>query len=126
MVKILIVEDYESIKDLYQKAFKDAGFEVESAGSGAEAARMVNEEEFDLIVLDMLMLEMSGLDFLRQFAVAKAAAKTKVMVVSNLDSPNIMKQAIELGADKYLLKSHYTPQQIVDEAVDVLKTATKA
>lgn len=126
MIKILIVEDYESIKDLYQKAFKEAGFEVETAGSGAEAARIVGEEEFDLIVLDMLMLEMSGLDFLRQFAVAKAATKTKVLVVSNLDSPNIMKQAIELGADRYLLKSHYTPQQIVDEAVDVLKTATKA
>ena len=120
MASVLVVEDYESIKDLYYKAFTAAGYETATAGSGAEALRMVADKHFDVIVLDMLMLELSGLDFLRQFALTKDAASTKIVVVTNLDSQNIMNEALTLGVDKYLLKAHYTPQQIVAEAAAVL------
>ena len=69
--------------------------------------------EFDVIVLDILMLELSGTDFLKEFD-TKKHPKTKVVVVSNLDSPNVIERAKELGAIDYLIKSQYTPDQLVE------------
>lgn len=112
MSSVLIVEDYESIKNLYTDAFMRAGYTVQTAGSGAEGLEKTKDKEFDVIVLDVLMLELSGTDFLEAFKPAKHP-KTKVVVVSNLDSPNVIAKTKALGATDYLLKSQYTPDQLV-------------
>lgn len=120
MSNILIIEDYESIKGLYADAFRRAGFKVETATSGYEGLQKVKTHEFDGIVLDVLMLNMGGIDFLEDFAAAKHP-NTKVIIVSNLDSPNIMEKAKALGAADYLIKSQYTPAQIVKKVESWLK-----
>lgn len=113
MSSVLIVEDYQSIQDLYANAFGQAGFEVETAHSGAEGLEKVKRQDYDIIILDMLMLELSGTDFLKGFEAAKHP-NTKVIVVSNLDSPKVIEKAKALGAVDYLIKSQYTPKQLVD------------
>lgn len=115
MTSVLIVEDYQSIKDQYIVAFTHAGFEVETAHSGAEGLEKVKHREYTVIILDMLMLNLSGNDFLRGFETAKHP-NTKVIVVSNLDSPKIVEKAKSLGAVDYLIKSQYTPKQLVEAA----------
>lgn len=112
MKSVLIVEDYESIKHLYTDAFLRAGYSVDTAQSGAEGLEKIKKHVFDLIVLDILMLELSGTDFLKEFD-PKKHPKTKVVVVSNLDSPNVIDRAKELGAADYLIKSQYTPDELV-------------
>lgn len=66
MKRILVVDDEENIRLLYQEELKDAGYEVVTAKSGEEALIMVNEKKPDLITLDIKMANMNGIDFLRQ------------------------------------------------------------
>lgn len=120
MSSVLIVEDYESIKNLYTDAFLRAGYAVETAKSGAEGLEKTKHTEFDIIVLDILMLELSGTDFLKEFK-AEKHPKTKIVVVSNLDSPNVIEHVKELGAVDYLIKSDYTPDQLVKEVERLTK-----
>ena len=121
MKKILIVEDYESIKNLYTEAFMLAGFKVETAQSGDEGLKKTANQNYDVIVLDMLMLELSGIDFLESFETS-AHPQTIVVVVSNLDSPELVQRAKKLGVQHYLVKANYTPQELVDAIQAILKT----
>lgn len=125
MNSVLVVEDYQSINDQYAVAFQHAGFEVDTAHSGAEGLEKVEAfqklkgREYTVIVLDILMLELSGTDFLRVFEPAKHP-NTKVVVVSNLDSPNVIEKAKSLGAVDYLIKAQYTPKQLVEHVQTLL------
>jgi len=112
MKSVLIIEDYDNIKNLYVDAFVRAGYEVETAGSGNAGLTKTAQREYDVIILDMLMLELSGLDFLKAFDAPKHP-KTMIVVTSNLNSENIIEKATALGATKYLIKADYTPQEIV-------------
>lgn len=113
MKSVLIVEDYENIKNLYTDAFIRAGYDVETAESGSAGFAKTQQREFDVVILDMLMLGLSGLEFMEAFEPLKHP-KTKVVVVSNLDSPDIIQKAQALGAVKYLIKSSYTPKELVE------------
>lgn len=113
MSSVLIVEDYVSIKSLYDQAFTRAGFEVVTASSGSEGLKKVEKRDFDIIVLDVLMLELSGAEFLEGFQVANHP-QTKVIVVSNLDSQAVIEKMKALGAVDYLIKSQFTPEQLVE------------
>ena len=121
MPKILLVEDYESIRNVYAFAFTQAGFSVDTAGSGAEALQKVAKVEYDLICLDMVMLEFSGMEFLEIFRAKFPNSHTKVIVTSNIDSPSIMRKAAALGVSKYLIKAHFTPKQLVEMISTELK-----
>jgi DNA-binding response OmpR family regulator len=113
MKTVLIVEDYESIKNLYTEAFLLAGYTVDTADSGDAGLKKTQEREFDIIILDMLMLELSGLDFLKAFVPAKHP-NTLIVVVSNLNSPNIIEKVRAEGVTNYLIKSDHTPKELVD------------
>ena len=108
------VTTYESLQDLYKLVFEHAGYRVETAASGSQALDRIVKQRFDVILLDLLMLGMSGLDVLRQYNFQKNSPVTKVVVISNLDSPNIVQKAESFGITKYLKKSDYTPQELVD------------
>jgi DNA-binding NarL/FixJ family response regulator len=123
MKSVLIIEDYDSIKGVYAEAFKWAGYAVETADSGDEGLKKAAQHEFDVVILDMLMLELSGLDFLREFDATKHP-NTLIVVTSNLNSPSIIEKATALGARKYLIKSDHTPKEIV-EIVETLKRSSE-
>lgn len=118
MKHVLIVEDNTDIRGLYEDAFRRAGYEVETAYSGAEGLQKAGQQEFEIIVLDILMLELSGIDFLKGFEPVKHPTTT-VVIVSNLDSQNIVQKARDLGVVNYLIKSKYTPKQLV-EAIEAI------
>ncbi len=126
MAKILLVEDYESIRNVYLFALTEEGFQTDTAASGADALTMVAKSEYDLICLDMVMLQYSGLEFLKAFRAQYPESKTKVIVVSNIDSPNIIDQAKALGVEQYLVKSHYTPKQLATVIRETLGPAPTA
>ncbi|TRO83278.1 response regulator [Trichloromonas acetexigens] len=66
MARLLIVDDERDIRHLYAAELEDEGYEVESAGSGAEAAEKLNHQHFDLVVLDIQMKGESGLQLLQK------------------------------------------------------------
>lgn len=112
MSKILIVEDYVNIQQVYQTALSFEGYDVAVASDGKQALEMVERHEPDLILLDLLMANIGGLEFLKTFDLTKHP-HTKVIVISSLSSPELAKEAATLGAHAYLTKSDFTPKELV-------------
>jgi len=113
MPRVLLVEDSEMIRNMYAMALKQHGFEVATAGSAGEALARVEEGQYDVILLDMLLSGMSGLDFLTSSDVRAKSPNTKIIALSNMDNPQIIEKARALGVNDYLNKADYEPSQLV-------------
>jgi len=109
MAKVLVVEDVESLNKAYTYALTKRGHRVLSATNGSEAMAILKEDTVDIILLDLLMPKMSGLDVLREMP---AARRPKILVFSNVDTD--VKPAYALGADAFMLKSSLNPTQMVE------------
>lgn len=117
MVKIMLVEDDQMIADIYVKKFQDAGYEIINAATGKEVLRLASEDKFDLILLDMVLPEMSGIDILKELRANPDlyGRELKVIVFSNLSKSENEKRAIENGADDFIGKTEYGPSALVEE-----------
>ena len=113
MARILVVEDYENLQIIYKTALVSAGYEVDLSSDGLEALEVVKKRVPDLILLDLLLPHMGGLEFLRAFDMAKHP-HTAVVAFSNLYSPNLLEEAKTLGVKYYLTKSNFTPEEMVN------------
>ena len=118
MKTILLVEDDPFLIDIYTTKFKEAGFSVEVSSDGEEGLRKLNEEKFDLLVLDIVLPQIDGWEILTKI---KNLKDLKIVVLSNLGQKEEVEKGLKLGATKYLIKAHYTPSQVVDEIKEVLK-----
>lgn len=113
MANILIVEDYQSLQEVYYAAFKNQKHTVKLANNGADGLKQAKNEHFDFILLDLLMPQSDGFAFLRDYN-AKRHPETQIIILSNLYTTDLLNKALKLGASNYLLKSDVTPQQLVD------------
>jgi len=123
MAKVLLVEDTEEMQRMYAFGLQKEGFEVVTANSGGEALARMDEDHFEIILLDMMLGGMSGLDFLKEYDVKTKSPGTKVVVFTNLDNPNIKARIEAVGVDGYLNKSNYEPKQLADYLKQLLATA---
>lgn len=121
MAHILIVEDEEPILNSYTLVLSKKGHTVVPTSSASAALLSLQTEKFDLILLDLLMPEMSGVEFLRQFNPRTTAPGTRIVVLTNTESPKIINEAMELGASQYLLKVENTPYDIADKIPSFIK-----
>lgn len=118
--KILIVEDDFFIRDLYEKQLRIAGFEVTSASDGQEGLEKTKEIHPDLLLLDIMLPKMNGLDVLKAIKKDTEISSIRVMLLTNLGHETVIKECFALGAEGYLVKSAYTPAQIVQEVKNLL------
>jgi CheY-like chemotaxis protein len=116
MRKILIAEDDFFIRDIYSKVFSLSGYQVEVAVDGIDALEKIKTKQYDMILLDIMMPRMTGLDVLKSVRTLSTPAKnTPIFIITNLGQQNVIEDAFKLGMDGYILKSQVSPQQIVDE-----------
>lgn len=118
MKRVLIAEDDFFIRDIYSKVFALAGYTVDVAVDGEDTLNKVKTQQipYDMILLDIMMPKMTGLDVLKQIRAMNVPAKnTSVFILSNLGQQNIIEEAFKIGMDGYIIKSQMTPQQIVEE-----------
>src|SRR5437868_6873722 len=116
MRKILIAEDDFFIRDIYSKVFSLSGYDVKVAVDGADAFEKIKAETFEMILLDIMMPRMTGIDVLKSVrALSTPAKSTPIFIITNLGQQNVIEEAFKLGMDGYILKSQVSPQQIVDE-----------
>ena len=120
MKNILLVEDDSFLIDIYTTKIKESGFSVEVASEGDEAVRRAKEEKFDLVLLDIVMPKVDGWDILRQIKAETKLKDLKVIIISNLSQKEEVEKGMNLGAEKYLIKAHYTPSEVVKEIKEVL------
>ncbi len=116
MSKILLVEDDPMISEIYQRKFEAAGFEVSVAATGKEVINKAAKENFDLILLDLVLPEIDGLQVLKELKQkGKYSPQTKVVIFSNLNEKEQQDKAFALGADGFIAKSQFSPSQLVEE-----------
>ncbi len=112
MAKILIVEDDKVLNDAYSLILKKAGHHTTSAKDGEEALEQAETEEPDIILLDLLMPRMNGLQFLQEYDLLNRHPDVKVVILSNIGNDSEVEKAMQLGAYKYIVKAHATPEDL--------------
>ncbi|MBN1162688.1 response regulator [Patescibacteria group bacterium] len=112
---ILIVEDEHDIRLLYAEILMDAGYEVLQASDGNIGLEMIQNEVWDLLLLDVILPVKDGIRILKEIKDTKDIKKGPVIVLTNLNSEHIIDEAFKLGASGYLIKSEITPDKILDE-----------
>lgn len=118
--KILLVEDEDFIRDLYARQLTKSGFQVKSAVDGQSGLNMLKSELFDLLLLDIMLPGMNGLQVLREFKTQNPNSKMITILLTNLGQEAVIKEGFELGAQAYLIKASYTPDQVVAEVKNAL------
>ena len=124
MAHVLIVEDEQALASAYTAILQKNGFIVRAASNGEEALEAVTAQVPDVILLDMLMPKMNGIEFLRSVQDVLNSASKKapaVVIFSNMDTQSDIDEAYKLGAKRYILKSWASPQdlvRVVNEALE--------
>lgn len=119
--KILLGEDDDSIREMYQIKFESSGIEVDVAKDGKEALVKAIRIKPDLLLLDLRMPIIDGEIVLRKLQRFKWAQHMKVIVMSNISFSEAPKDLKNLKIDKYLVKAHHTPSQIIKEVRNILE-----
>lgn len=118
--KILLVEDEDFIRELYVRQLTKEGFEVKSAIDGTTGLNILKQEAFDLLLLDIMLPGMNGLQLLREFKTQNPNSPMITILLTNLGQEAVIKEGFELGAQAYLIKASYTPDQVVTEVKNAL------
>lgn len=108
MADILLIEDDLALQEAYSFILDTDGHNVTSAYNGQEGLDKIKSSTYEIILLDIHMPVMNGLQFLENFK-DNRPPETKVIVFSNMVEPEIEKRAVGLGADACILKSSMTP-----------------
>ena len=124
-VRILIVDDSSVMRKIVERALRQAGLDplvVHEAGNGAEALDLLKAKPVDLILSDINMPSMDGLEFLRQMQVQKLGQGIPVVMITTESSEEHVKQAIQAGARGYIRKP-FTAEQVKERVLPLLAAA---
>lgn len=121
MKRVLIIEDDPAIHRLYKRLFEhEAGFEVESADNGLTGLELIPVFQPDIILLDIVLPTMDGMEFLRNLKADPTKRDTPVIVVTNMPDSGTADQAISNGAALCLVKSQTEPDDLIDAINKIL------
>jgi len=121
MSKIFIVDDDPLMVRMYAKKLANDGYTVETAGDGAEAIKKLESYTPDLILLDIMMPELNGLEVLKTLKSKPATEKIPVILLTNVGSSDEdVERGLELGAVAYLTKAGNKPADVVSKIKEIL------
>lgn len=113
--KILLVEDDLFLRDLYLETLQSAGYVTDSAANGQEAYDKMKQGGYDLVLLDIVLPIMDGIEIMRKLKTEVISVPNKCVVfLTNLDNEADIKSALELG-NGYMIKSQITPADLLNE-----------
>jgi two-component system, chemotaxis family, chemotaxis protein CheY len=122
-LRVLIVDDSSVMRKIVERSLRQAGLdlgEVLEAGNGAEALAEVNKGKFDLILSDINMPAMDGLEFLKHLANVESAKGTPVVMITTEGSEARVVEALSVGAKGYIRKP-FTPEQVKERVTPLLR-----
>jgi DNA-binding response OmpR family regulator len=123
--RVLIVDDDPDIQGLVEHLLKRLGVETVVAGSATEAARILRDTSVpDLMILDLMLPEVSGIEFLRQMRMKDIFSGLPVLVLSSLVEQTQIREALDAGADRYLTKP-YIGNNLVPIAQEMLRSGRR-
>ena len=120
-IKILIVEDDKFLRELMSQKLRTEDYEVVEAVDGEEGVAKAKESNPDLILLDLILPGIDGFEVLAKMKADPKLAKVPVIILSNLGQKDDIEKGLEMGANDYLIKAHFTPGEIIEKIESVLK-----
>src|SRR3989344_8497593 len=121
MAKVMLVEDDNNLREIYEARLQAEGYEIVSAKDGEEALALAVKEKPDLIITDIMMPKISGFDMLDILRSTPETKNTKVIMMTALGQVEDKTRADKLGADRYLVKSQVTLEDVAKVAREVLE-----
>lgn len=113
--KVLLIEDEHFISELYVRALTRAGYEPTVELDGQKGLELARTNQFDIILLDLMIPTITGIEVLRQLrAVGAPKLKAKIVITTNLEQREEIRADIESQADAYLVKAEITPRELVE------------
>ena len=114
--RILCIEDERFITELYVRALTKAGYKVDAIADGKEALAAAETNHYDIILLDLMIPSLNGIDILRilRDPARVPPIKAKIVVTTNLEQREDVRADIEKQADGYLVKAELTPHELVN------------
>jgi len=125
MKKILIIEDEKILVEMYKSKLRRNNFQVISVFSSEEGMEILKKEKPDLIILDILLPRENGITFLEKTRKLKGISKIPVIVFSNYDDPVTREKAMKLGVKDYLIKTQFTPRELLEEVKKYFETGIR-
>ena len=119
--RILVVEDDRFLRRACEASLRQRGFTVLTAVDGEEGLRLVRAETPDLILLDLLMPKVTGLDVLRTIKAAEGTRDIPVLILSNSSRDQDVREVMNLGAVGYLVKANLSLQELGDRVTQLLE-----
>ncbi len=119
--KILIIEDDKFLRELIARKLVDENYEIEEAIDGEEGLKKTKTVKPDLILLDLILPGIDGFEVLSKIKEDPSLASIPVIILSNLGQREDVEKGLKLGAVDYLVKAHFTPNEIIEKVKTVLK-----
>lgn len=110
---ILCIEDEHFISELYTRALTKAGYSVKVIIDGEEGLREALSNQYDIILLDIMVPNLTGIEILKKVREQAPQLKAKIIITTNLEQKEDARKAIEKQADGYVVKANITPRELV-------------
>lgn len=123
MKKVLVVDDDQALRKLYQVQLQTSGFEVVTAEDGDECLKKAESDHPDLILLDIMMPKRDGMAALKSLKDDPKFSKIPVVMLTNFGQEDLIKNALSMGAVDYLLKYKVTPAEMAEKVSLILNPA---
>jgi|SRR3989344_362011 len=118
---VLVVDDDEFLIDMYTVKFQEQGFNIQIAFGGEEALQKIKDGFApEVILLDIIMPNMDGFEFLKRAKDEKLLGKAKIIILSNLGQKEDIEKGMRLGASDYIVKAYLTPSEVVKKVNTLL------
>ena len=113
---ILFIEDDKPIAEMYARVLEREGYSVDFAYNGSEGLEKAKAKHYDLILLDIMMPEKTGIEVLQDLRGpdGKGSADTKIVILTNLAQDKTSQEALKAQADGYIIKADIVPSQLSD------------
>lgn len=112
--RLLCIEDEHFIGELYTRALTKAGYAVNVVLDGVKGLEEAMTNTYDIILLDIMVPNMTGIEILRKLRTDKPDLKAKIIITTNLEQSKEHRKEIERQADGYIVKAEITPKQLVE------------
>jgi len=121
MKKILIIEDDPFLSEMYAAKFKQSDFSVELAADGQQGLKEIKSVKPDLVLLDIVLPKMDGFEVLKKVKEDNQLKDIPIVLLTNLGQKKEVEKGLNLGADEYIIKAHFTPTAVVAKVKEILK-----
>lgn len=119
--KILIIEDEPTLQKTLGISLADHGYEVKSALDGELGLAAAREQKPDIILLDIILPKKDGYEVLEELKNDETTKNIPVIILTNLEGPQDIQRALDMGATTYLVKANYDLKEVIEKIQDIIK-----